>query len=865
MIATEEGQTKFAIPQPFTHYTLHGNSFFVTIGSTFIDPERYKIELVNGYEDASIGFVDGTAVSKGRKVVFNFLYSRNAIVNGIELETLETTFYPTHPFQTDFPFSFPIRNYVGSEYKVYLNVFGHWLSPQTFTYTNDQIVLLDQTIAVRTYDPIKVRLVYCDADRTKEENSHILVSYDSSTASTNHQTEFNIVTPIDFYTDKQNQIIVDINGYPLESDEYSIEWTGTDTGVVTLLTRECSKGQILNYTFVYNGDSEYLSSMAIQQLSDDGLTSNSIIPLDYPFFPYLETGQDFVVIYGSIVVDKSRIHLVSHFGFQIDDFKPDPNIPRTITILYIYSNWYSTHMSKIGLIRKDETIHLDTATTYDVPEPFENYVLNKWPYYVTYGNNQLMNDQQIDVVDGKASSYPPEDLINGVYGDAITFHFIYLVKSPYVWPEMREDFSLTTDLRFCKIPISDPYSAKHLLNQARWKKYDIIVHGDGWWAGKDYRNDNYNLIKSAIYEMPFNYSRTKYYGVGRIIELSSYAAKLSFFYAALFDDVLLEDNLNVEVPSLSDLHTFNVAHLILYMTCLTYTFNGIDDVILETPNDILYASGFNYRASLEDLKTYIINHHYDPDQFPIFDMIIPTAQISDLGEFINIQKHNEEIYHVIRNRMVDAQDYREYQIWKHLYDALMTWKFNTEYYRLSDGSIASTYSEFLKDKDPILYASLVEIRAIDDREKQIDAISNMVSDICYILEEYIEDDLAKNIFSEFAGYSTSSILNYMMQVIEFFKSYKIIFNERGEVIDVGSGGIRTINEDSVFRIYDYTYTKTYSRTKDYVEMQEVVHTKQTTRVTEGEEVNEQGNRWFREDCQIVTHHKDGTEEIINVQ
>lgn len=865
VIATEEGQTKFAIPQPFTHYTLHGNSFFVTIGSTFIDPERYKIELVKGYEDASIEFVDGTTVPKGRKVVFNFLYSRNAIVNGIELETLETTFYPTHPFQTDFPFSFPIRNYVGSEYKVYLNVFGHWLSPQTFTYTNDQIVLLDQTIAVRTYDPIKVRLVYYNGDRTQEEYSHILVAYDSDTAMTNHQTEFKIVTPIDFYVDKQNKIIVDINGDPLEPDEYSIEWISPNAGNLTLLTRECFKGQVVNYTFVYNGDSEYLSSMAIQQVSDNGLSSDSVIPLEYPFFPYVETGQDFVVVYGSVVVDKSRIHLVGHFGFRIDDFNPDPNISRTITILYIYSNWYSTHISKIGLIRKDEIINLTNATTYDVPEPFENYVLNKWPYYVTYGDNQLMGDHQIDVVDGKASSFPPEDLINGVYGDSITFHFIYLVKAPYVWPEMREDFSLTTDLRFCKIPVKDLYSSKYLLNQTRWKDYDIIVHGDGWWAGKDYKQDNYNLIKSAIYEMPFNYSRTKYYGVGRIIELSSYAARLSFFYAALFDDVLLENQLNVGIPSLSDTHTFNIAHLILYMTCLTYTFNGVDDIILENPNDILYASGFNYRASLEDLKSYIINHHYNPDQFPIFDMIIPTAQISDLGEFINIQRNNEEVYHTIRHRMIDSQDYREYQIWKHLYDALMTWKFNTEFYRLDDGRIATTYSEFLRYKDSILYTSLMEIRAITDREKQIEAVSTTISDICFVLEGYIKDDLAKNIFSEFAGYSTSSILSYMMKVVEFFKSYKIIFREKGEIIGIGIGGTRTINEDGVFKIYDYAYTKTYSNIKDYVEIQEVVHTKNVTKVSEGEELNEQGNRWFREDCQIITHHKDGTEEKIDVQ
>lgn len=861
-----EGQKRFLIPEPFTHYVLHGNGFFVTIGSIFIDPSRYSIQATDDYGKAYIEFVDGTTIAEGRKVVFNFLYSRNAVVNGIQLESLETTFYPTQPFQTEFPLKFPIDNYVGNGYKVYLNVFNHWLAPQAFTYTNNQIVLLDQTISVRRSDSIRVHFVYADADRTKEENSHIIVTDSYTVATTNHQIEFPIHTPLPFYFNKKNGIIVDVNGTPLDPSTYTFRWTGPEDGFLILTEGECSKGQTVNFTFVYNGDSEYLSSMAIQQVSDKGLTANSLIPLEYPFFPYLETGQDFLVIYGSVVVDKKRIHVVDRFNFTIDGFNPNPEHPRSVTILYIYSNWYSKNSDKLGLVQKEVPIPLSSnQISYPVPEPFENYVVNGWPYYVTYGDPpRLMDSSKADVLDSIISSFPPSGLADGTYGDRIWFHFIYLVRAPYVWPELREDFSLTTDLRFCKIPVSDLYSSQHLLNQAKWKEYDMVVHNDGWWAGRDYRDGNYGLIKNAIYDMPFNYSRTKYYGVGRMIELSSYAAKLSFFYAALFDDVFLEEELTVAINSLSETHRFNVAHLILYMTCLTYTFNGIDDVILETPNDVLYASGFNYRASLEDLRSYIISHHYDPESFPIFDMIIPTAQISDLGEFINLQRNNEEVYHLIRNRMVNAQDYREYQIWKHLYDALMTWRFNTDYYKLKNGKVATTYTEFLKEKDPILYASLMQIRSMTDKEKRIDAISTMVSDICYILEEYIESGLARSIFSEFAGYSTSSILNYMMQVIEFFKSYKIIFNEKGEVIDVGSGGIRTINEDSVLRFYDYTDTRAHSKIVDYVEVLEDVHTTHTTRAYEGLEENEQGNGWFHEDCQIITHHADGTEEIIDV-
>jgi hypothetical protein len=195
----------------------------------------------------------------------------------------------------------------------------------------------------------------------------------------------------------------------------------------------------------------------------------------------------------------------------------------------------------------------------------------------------------------------------------------------------------------------------------------------------------------------------------------------------------------------------------------------------------------------------------------------------------------------------------------------MTWDFNLEYCRLNDGTIPKTYTDFLKEKDDILYSRLVQIRSISDKETRIDAITTAVDDICYVLEEYISGELESNIFSGFAGYSTDVILKYMVKIIEFFKSYKVIFNERGEQVNIGGSGNRTMNEDGFINFYDLVSFKEVNKVKDYVEIEEVVHTICTSKVSEFEEENSQGNRWLKEDCQIITHHADGKEEIIDVQ
>ena len=855
-VVDDEG--KIEIPEPSYNYVAYGNSFFITIGSTFIDPGRYTITCDTKSAKSYITFNSDEDSYKFRSITFNFVYSLNSIANEINIIEKDDILQPTQSYQTEFPYTFPVSNYAGNGYKLYIKAFGEWLPSTSYTYSNEMIFILDQSMAVRKDSHFDIKLKYYGSDRTRKENSNIKVEYGSVTATENHQTQFKIKFPIARYLEKMNKVILTVKNAPIPEDGFDVEMIDDYNGILTLHKeyKICRRGEIVDYMFVYNADTEYHTKVAMQQVSDKGLDENSRIDLNYPFYPYLQSGHDFIVIYGSIYVTKDRIKMVNEFQFTIAGLEPEPEQPRNITILYLYSDWYITNQNK--LIKETRRVDISShEIDFSVDPPFEHYFDNNWPFYITKDGSHLVPEAEIDLVDSRFSSIPPDKMVNGEYGDYLDFTYIYLIRAPYVWPATREDYTLTTDLRFCKIPIDDLYSSKYLLDQSKWKYYDPMVIDDGWWAGLYYKEDNYNIVKNQILEDPYNYARTKYYSVDKIIELSSYSAKLSFFFSALFDDILLENNLNVIVKDLSETHRFNLAHLILYMTCLSHIYNGIEDIILEEPNDILYASGFNYRASLEDLKDYIRSKHYDPDDFPIWDMIIPTGQISDIAEFVNIQKNNEEVYHMLRNRMIESQDAREYRIWNHIYEALMTWKFNLDYYRLSDGTLAKTYSEFLKDKDAILYASLEKVKAIKDRVTQIDAITTLIDDICFILSEYIDEAYGKYIYSEFAGMSTASILSYMMKIVEFFKSYKIVFKDHGEQITIGQGGTRTMNEDSVIRFYDMATIRERKRIKEYFPIEEKLHIHETKHVSET-------GPWFKEYCTITTKHADGKEEVENV-
>ena len=79
-------------------------------------------------------------------------------------------------------------------------------------------------------------------------------------------------------------------------------------------------------------------------------------------------------------------------------------------------------------------------------------------------------------------------------------------------------------------------------------------------------------------------------------------------------------------------------------------------------------------------------------------------------------------------------------------------------------------------------------------------------------------------------------------------------------MNIGGSGNHTMNEDGYITFSDGLSIKEVNKTKDYIEIEEKATIHCTSRVEEFKD-----DRWVKEDCQIITHHSDGKEEIINVQ
>lgn len=830
--AATNGQRDFYVPEPFIYYLENENQFFVNIGTTFVDANRYQIYISKNEGESFIRLDEATAksITKDRMVVFNFLYSANSIINKIELLQESITLTATSDYQTVFDVKYPVSHYVKCRYKYYVKYLGNYLPETWYTITDTTLVIINESLALQKGNQLELVLVYVDKDRTEEKYSNVLISSTSILATSDNMSQFTIKFPVEHYNTKFNKVILDIQGTLLvEGTDYNLDY---DTGKIKLLRRRLylSTNQTLNITFIYNGDAEYVISLKTQTIPITKL-KNPTFDLSFPFYPYLQTGQDFLTIIGTTLVDKSRISMINQFDMQLEADLTEAG--REITVMFIYNTWYIKN-GQPKLIVEWKPVYSapsDIDEDYlDVPVPFQYYIENDWDYFVTYGDRMYMDDNLYEVFNNSFYTIPPQYLRDKKYGDWITFVFVYLLKPPYTYYEEVEDYENTTDLVFCKIPLDDLYSTPYLKENSRYKKYDGFVKGDGWWDGVNYKQNYHDTLKHEIYEQKWNYARTKYYQTVQIIDIAKYSAQISYFYSMLYDDVLLEEQLLIKVDSLSHSHKFKLAHLFIFMTVLTYIYNGIEDFIIDNPAKNLVVSGFNFKTSLDIIKEYLRKKHRQQSDFNVWDMIIPTEQIKDMVEFMNIYKTDLNIRRNILHNMLDADDYEEYKVWKDIYDSLMTWKLTMKYFTLSNGKLAYSYTEFLEDQDIVLYNIIQKVKSIKDETVQMDTIIGYIDDIIYVLDEWMDE--YPYIFDQFAGHSGTDLMKYLQIMIDFFKSYKIVFLTRNTQIEISWGDDR--DEDLLMRPLDSIYIHEITNQIEYYPVIEDISSTELDQIEDNE-------------------------------
>lgn len=325
------------------------------------------------------------------------------------------------------------------------------------------------------------------------------------------------------------------------------------------------------------------------------------------------------------------------------------------------------------------------------------------------------------------------------------------------------------ELKFVRVPIDEP-ADDYLKNEINYEDYDIITNQDEFWDGKSDHAD----VKSAILDQEFSWTRTKYISIDTMYDLAQISFDLPYFINMLVDDTLLEDYLYVKIPTIKNNHQFRVADLFVYMMAITYIYHGFEDQIMDSRTKILSILGFNFHVDMNEVAQDIYNRNYmSLEDVGASNFDIPITEITSFDRLLEIFRTNKNIWKIACKGMVDADNKRIYDCYKKVYESCYISEYTTTFFKLQDGTTAKTYTEFLKERDYVLYESIMDLKSYVDETTLRKTISDIIIEVVYVLDQYMDSDEFKYVFSKFPAVSGDYVRTYMLKVVNFFKSYKV--------------------------------------------------------------------------------------------
>ena len=297
-------------------------------------------------------------------------------------------------------------------------------------------------------------------------------------------------------------------------------------------------------------------------------------------------------------------------------------------------------------------------------------------------------------------------------------------------------------------------------------------------------------------------------------------------------------------------------------------FDGYVTITVDTGDKEIEIPGRLYID--RDDEEIIVQHASAPEAIELLnDFNIPSVSIPSFKEMKEMYINNINIRDELIKGMNEADNKRVYNVYKDLYDALMTvqltltyyekdgaptisdipegyliegeythtskpsdpnikensyamidgqyhkfkngeWAFASELYYYTDADGDATYSEFLKHADYSLYNILAEAQLIEDTASRNQFIANVIDSILYALEQYIGTDEFQGLYSNLPIMSSEAVKQYIATVINFYKSYKVDF--------LGLNTIYTLDDkhDGYIRIIDDMIKKRYFQKDDFI-------------------------------------------------
>ena len=321
----------------------------------------------------------------------------------------------------------------------------------------------------------------------------------------------------------------------------------------------------------------------------------------------------------------------------------------------------------------------------------------------------------------------------------------------------------------------------------------IGMNGENIWY---YRNPK--IDTSNVSDHGNSSTSTSVLGSGVYFNAESYLGDIELtegetYYLSMYVETNFDGDIQIYctadssvLSSVDRVYTFKAGErqkIVQTFTCNSNVTPQIRFIKYDFANNPIYVGDYIKIMEFEFNKSY--NENYVPTNIPSID------------DLERIYKTNRAIYRYLLTQMYNTSDKKTYDMYKKLYDSLMTVEYNKEVFRFKDGTYALTYTDFLGERDSVLYKILEELKTMET-EAMKTQISNYIIEICYVLNELLSGRGLDSIYSYFPAVSTSFIQQYLYKVINWFKSWKVHLLGINTLYRMGNGVIKDSEGNIIF-------------------------------------------------------------------
>lgn len=494
--------------------------------------------------------------------------------------------------------------------------------------------------------------------------------------------------------------------------------------------------------------------------------------------------------------------------------------------LYIYDDYMQSYVAEIDLISPNNCYSLGNNGLYSLVinnlSSYSNYndglyfkninhilILDDNYDYTVYklSNNQtkylkLYNDPDTQYVYNSDENYVTKIKLNETYNDSSSMIVIFNKEvSQATINEISDDINSRYN----------PEKTDGVWDENDWFYRDptargnknIGMHGENIWyyriPGVSSNNQQEQYITNPI-------------GSGFIMESSAYVGDIKFEngkkYYISFD---IETN-----------------------------FSGIIQIYLTSDNSVSSINDRNYQVTKMEkqhiFQIFISNDVelpewrfliYNFDKHPInrgdyicisnlrvtkanSDNYIPK-DIPSYDKLQEIYRTNTAIYKWLIKAMAEETDLYRYEILKKLYDSLMISNYNKEAFKIDENKYAKTYTEFLQNRDTVLYSKLIRFKALDPDTMRKE-IADEIIEISYAINDCINTYSYGYLYSYFPAISANYIQQYITKLINWFKSWKVHLlgiNTVYKLADPNENTIKILESGTTKDKYDFIKANVY--------------------------------------------------------